>query len=86
MTALQIELPDQLHRKIFEVAKAQNMPLDMIVAASLAQWLARIVPDPYLEERAQRATGKAFADVLAHVPDVPAEPHDQLSASIACLS
>ena len=52
MTALQIQLPDQLHRKIFEVAEAQHAPMDMIVAASLARWLSRIVLDPYLEERA----------------------------------
>ena len=42
MTALQVQLPNQLHRKIFEVAEAQHTSMDMIVAASLAQWLSRI--------------------------------------------
>jgi len=78
MMALEIQLPDILYRKVFEIAEAQHAPMDMIVAASLVQWLARIVPYPYLEERAKRSTSKALAEVLAHVPDVPPEPRDRL--------
>ena len=69
MTALEVQLPEQLYEKAIAVAESQNLSMDMIVAASLAQWLARIVPDPYLEERAQRASGKAFSSLLSQVPD-----------------
>lgn len=78
MTALQVQLPEQLYQKAIEVAETRDLTIDMMVAASLAQWLARIVPDAYLEERATRATGKAFSVVLEQVPDVPAEEHDAL--------
>ena len=78
MTALQIQLPEQLHQKAVEITTAKHLSLDMVVAASLAQWLARIVPDPYLEARARRSTGEALAEALAQVPDAPPEEYDRL--------
>ncbi len=78
MTELKIRLPDQLHQKACEVSKKQNIPLDEIIAASLAQKLYRIIPDPYLEERAKRATGEGFSIALSQVPDVPPEDYDKL--------
>ena len=56
----------------------QNIPIDEIIAASLAQKLFRIIPDPYLEERAKRATGEGFSMVLSQIPDVHPEDYDRL--------
>lgn len=56
----------------------RNLSMDMVAAASLEQWLSRIVSDPYLEERAARSTGEAFSQALAQVPDVPPEAYDRL--------
>lgn len=78
MTALQVQLPEKLHEKVNEIVAAHHLSMDMVVAASLAQWLSRIVPDPYLEERAQRATGEGFSQALSQVPDVPPEEYDRL--------
>jgi len=78
MTELVVNLPDKLHRKICEVAGKQNIPVDEIIAASVTERLFRLIPDPYLEERAKRATGKGFSEVLSQVPDVPAEEYDRL--------
>lgn len=78
MTELKIRLPDRLHQKAYEVSRMQNIPIDEIIAASLAQKLFRIIPDPYLEERAKRATGEGFSMVLSQVPDVPPEDYDKL--------
>lgn len=78
MTALQVQLPERLYQKATEIAASQHLSLDMIVAASLAQWLSRIVPDSYLEERAARATGQGLAAVLADAPDTPPEEYDRL--------
>ena len=58
MSALTVELPDKLHEKAREVAAAKNLSMDALVAIALAQSLSRLVADPYLEERAARATGK----------------------------
>lgn len=78
MTELVIRLPDKLHQKVSEVSKRNNIPIDEIIAASLANKLCRIIPDPYLEERAKRATGEGFSIVLSQVPDVPPEEYDKL--------
>lgn len=78
MTELVINLPDRLHQKIFEVAGKQNIPVDEIIAASVAERLFRLFADPYLEERAKRATGKGFSDLLSQIPDVPPEEYDKL--------
>lgn len=78
MTALQVQLPEKLHEKVNEIVDTHHLSMDMVVAASLAQWLSRIVPDPYLEERAQRATGEGFSQALSQVPDVPPEEYDRL--------
>ncbi len=78
MTELVIRLPDMLHRKIYELSGKQNIPVDEIIAASVAERLFRLMPDPYLEDRAKRATGKGISDVLSQVPDVPPEEYDRL--------
>ena len=78
MTELKIKLPDQLHQKVSEVSKMNKIPIDEIIAAALAQKLFCIIPDPYLEERAKRATGEGFSLVLSQVPDVEPEKYDKL--------
>ena len=78
MTELKIKLPDKLHQKAREVSEKNNIPIDEIIAAALAQKLFRIIPDPYLEERAKRASGEGFSLVLSQVPDVTPENYDKL--------
>jgi hypothetical protein len=78
MTELVIKLPDRLHKKICEVSGMQNIPVNEIIAASLVERLFRIMPDPYLEERAKRTTGKGFSDVLSLISDEPPEEYDRL--------
>ena len=78
MSALTIELPDNLHQKAREVAAAKNLSMDALVAIALAQNLSRLVPDTYLEQRAARATGKGLDEFLAQVPAVEAPESDRL--------
>ena len=78
MSALTVELPDKLHEKAREVAAAKNLSMDALVAIALAQSLSRLVADPYLEERAARATGKGFEQFLAKVPDAEPPEWDRL--------
>jgi len=78
MIELKVKLPDKLHQKACEVSKMNNIPIDEIIAAALAQKLFRIIPDPYLEERARRATGDGFSSILSQVPDVAPEEYDKL--------
>lgn len=78
MSALTVELPENLYQKAREVAAARNLSMDALVAIALAQSLSRSVADPYLEERAARATGKGLEDFLAKVPGAEPPESDQL--------
>lgn len=78
MSALTIELPDELHQKAREVAAAKRLSMDALVTIALAQSLSRIVSDPYLEERAGRATGEGIKDFLSQVPNAELIESDRL--------
>jgi len=78
MSALTVNLPDNLHDKAREVAAAKNLSMDALVAIALAQSLSRLVAEPHLEERAARATGKGMNNFLAQVPNAEAPEWDRL--------
>ena len=78
MSALTVELPENLHQKAREVAAARNLSMDALVAIALAQSLSRLVVDPYLEERAARATGKGLEEFLSKVPAAEPPEWDRL--------
>ena len=78
MSALTVELPDNLHQKAREVAAAKNLSMDALVAIELTQSLSRLVADPSLEERAARATGKGLEEFLAQAPEVEPPDWDRL--------
>ena len=78
MSALTVNLPDNLHEKAREVAALKNLSMDALVTIALAQSLSRLVAEPHLDERAARATGKGFAEFLASVPDVEPPEWDRL--------
>lgn len=74
MSALTVDLPDNLHEKAREVAAVKNLTMDALVAIALAQSVSRLVPDRVIEERAARATGKGLEEFLAQVTnDEPPE-------------
>src|SRR5438034_1163832 len=78
MSAVTINLPDELQAKAQAVAAAKRLSMDALVTLALAQSLSRLTPDPYLEERAARATGKGFQEFLAQVPAEQPDASDRL--------
>ena len=78
MSALTVNLPDNLHKKAREVAASKNLSMDALVTIALAQSLSQLVAEPQLEERAMRATGKGIAEFLAQAPDAEPPEWDKL--------
>ena len=78
MSALTVELPDNLHQKAREIAAAKNLSIDALVAIALSQNLSRLVPEAYLEQRAARATGKGLDEFLSQVPVAEVPDSDRL--------
>jgi len=78
MSALTVNLPDNLHEKAREVAVAKNLSMDALVTIALTQSLSRLMAEPHLEERAARATGKGITEFLAQVPNTTPPEWDRL--------
>ena len=49
------------------------------IATAVAEKMAALRTEAYLEERAQRGSRAQYEAALAHVPDVEPEPYDRLS-------
>jgi hypothetical protein len=78
MSALTVNLPDNLHEKARQVAASKNLSMDALVTIALTQSLSRLVLEPHLEERAARATGKGMDEFLAQVPAAEPPEWDRL--------
>ena len=75
MSAINIRLPDSLHKRVREVAKREHVSINQMITLALAEKLSALDTAEYLEARANRAMKDRFQDALQRVPDV--EPADQ---------
>jgi hypothetical protein len=69
MAALSIRLPESLHRSARAYAEQEGVSVNQLVATALAEKLAALGAQDYLESRARRAGRAKFDDALALVPD-----------------
>lgn len=79
MSAIQIELPDQVHQRAVELARRKSLSLDRLMVVALVEKLSTMFADEALEQRARRADDAAFDEFMNGVPDVEPEEHDRLS-------
>ncbi|MFH5805184.1 hypothetical protein [Alienimonas sp. DA493] len=81
MISVTVELPDAVHEFLARTAADRETTVERLIAEAvggevdLARWQAE---RDGLERRAARAEAGAMAEILARVPDVPAEPYDRL--------
>jgi predicted transcriptional regulator len=71
MSMLSLRLPESLHRKVRELAEKESISINQFIATAVAEKMAALLTEEYLEERARRADPAAFDRILARVPDVP---------------
>jgi hypothetical protein len=77
MSAIEIQLPESLQKKVREVAKRDNTTFDHFVALALAEKLSAMLTEEYLAERAARGDPKKYHKVLSKVPSVAPVPGDE---------
>lgn len=77
MSMLSLRLPESLHRKVRELAEKESISINQFIATAVAEKMAALLTEEYLEERARRADSAAFDRILARVPDVPPIPGDE---------
>ena len=76
MSTLSLRLPESLHRHVRDLARREGVSMNQFIATAVAEKLAALLTQTFLEERAVRGTRAAFDAVLAKVPDVEPEPKD----------
>lgn len=78
MSALSLRLPESLHRKLGEVAEREGISINQLINSAVAEKMAALMTEEYLEARAKRGSRRKFAAALAKVPDVEPEPADRI--------
>lgn len=79
MKTLRAEIPDLLLQELNELAKSQGASVDHLVSVALAAQVSAWRTRESITSRASRVDWKHVDDILARVPDLPAEPGDEIS-------
>lgn len=78
MSALSLRLPESIHRKLAELARREGVSMNQLINSAVAEKLAALLTEEYLEERAKRGSRNRFDQALAKVADIEPEDVDRL--------
>ena len=78
MSTVQVHLPDSLQQQLQTLAERDGISIDQFIATAVAEKMAALLTEAYLEARAQRGSRTKYEAALVHVPDVEPEPYDRL--------
>jgi hypothetical protein len=73
--SVSVSVPEELHKKAVEIAKAQRISVDEVFASAFVDQLAA---RERLQQRAARGSREKFLAVLDKVPDAEPEEQDRL--------
>ena len=79
MSVLSVRLPDSLHKMAKDVAETDKVSLNQFIATAVAEKVAALTTETYLEARSRRGSRKAFDKALLKVPAVEPEKFDSLN-------
>lgn len=69
MSALSVRLPESLHKNAKAFAAQEGISVNQLISTALAEKLAALSAEDYLEQRAARASRAKFDAALSSVPD-----------------
>ena len=79
MSAVTVELPNSVHKKLAELAEKEGFSLEQFLASAAAEKLSVMLQTEFLEREARLGTREGFERVLRAVPDVePENPDDRI--------
>jgi len=78
MSALNLRLPDSIHRHLREIAKQDGVSINLFITSAVVEKLSALTTEDYLAARANRAREGAFEKVLDRVPKRKPLPGDEL--------
>ncbi|MDP6779155.1 MAG: toxin-antitoxin system HicB family antitoxin [Candidatus Latescibacteria bacterium] len=78
MSALNLRLPDSIHKRIREIAKREGVSINLFITSAVVEKVAALTTEDYIAARAKQARKGAFKKVLDRVPDRKPQPDDEL--------
>lgn len=81
MSNLSIQLPDSLYKSLQKLAEQDGVSLDQFIALAVAEKIAALTTEGYLQERASQGNRSKYEAVLAKVAGIEPEPEDQLPSA-----
>jgi hypothetical protein len=78
MSAINLRLPESLHRRVRELARRENISINQFISTALAEKMSALMTEDYLRERAERGRRADFDRVLAKVKDRAPVEGDEL--------
>jgi len=78
MSALNLRLPDSIHRHIREIAKQEGVSINLFITSAVAEKISALTTEDYIAARAKNARQGAFEKVLDRVPKRKPQPGDEL--------
>ena len=77
MSTISLRLPSSLHKKVRELAKAEDVSINQLITTALAEKMSALMTVDYLEERAARGNRDAFERAMAKVKDSEPDQGDK---------
>lgn len=78
MSALNLRLPDSVHRHIRDIAKRDGVSINLFITSAVSEKISALTTESYIAKRASKARDGAFGKVLDHVPDRKPVAGDEL--------
>ena len=78
MSALNLRLPDSIHRHIREIAREDGVSINTFITSAVAEKISALTTENYIVARSKNVRKGAFKRVLAHVPKRKPLPGDEL--------
>ncbi len=78
MSVLSLRLPDSLHQSARQLAERENISINQLVTLALAEKIAALMAEEYIQERARRGSQEKFERAMSKVADVEPVEKDRL--------
>ena len=78
MSALNLRLPDSVHRHIREIAQEDGVSINLFITSAVSAKISALTTEDYIGKRARKARKGAFVKVLDRVPERKPLPGDEL--------
>lgn len=78
MSALNLRLPDSVHRHIREIAQQDGVSINLFITSAVSEKISALTTEDYIADRSKHARKGAFGKVLDRVPKRSPLPGDEL--------